>query len=353
MEPARSGGTGSGNVRNSAGGGGAGGYFGGGGGATGQSSANPGSSSGTGGGAASSFCEQRSAPGRSPPSPPQVQTVEPTTRSAPTALPRTAPEERGPTPGRPDRSWSSSPWGPSRTTRPSARSRARPKRRAPRAFATQPVVTLGDYNASAVVGDPVQLAIATHPAGTATLTCTSNPVASVSLGVASFAGCSISGPVGAYTLSATDTADGLLVATSSTITLSPGTPTHLAFVQGPTSTTAGTAISPAVTVAVEDAAGNTETGDHTTRGRVDWYEPRGGTLTGGFAVTVVRRRGHLLGPLDQQDRHGLHADGKQHAELHRGHLVGLQHHRRARPTTWPSSRARRHTVPAGSLIPRR
>ena len=112
-------------------------------------------------------------------------------------------------------------------------------------FATQPVVTLKDYTAVVVNGDPVQLAIATHPAaGTGTLTCTANPVTSNASGVASFAGCSISGPVGAYTLSATDTADGLVVATSSTITLSPGTPTHLAFVQGPTTTAASTAMTP-------------------------------------------------------------------------------------------------------------
>ena len=150
---------------------------------------------------------------------------------------------------------------------------------------------------------------------------------SVALGVASFAGCSISGPVGAYTLSATDTNDGLVVATSSTITLSPGTPTHLAFVQGPTNATAGSAISPAVTVAVEDAAGNVETGDHTTTVGVSiGTNPGGGTLTGGFCRHGCRRRRHLLGALHQQDRHGLHADGKQHAELHRGDLVGLQHH---------------------------
>ncbi len=157
------------------------------------------------------------------------------------------------------------------------------------AFATQPVVTLGDYTGLAVVGDPVQLAIATHPvAGTGTLTCTTNPVTSGALGVASFAGCSISGPVGAYTLSATDTNDGLVVATSSTITLSPGTATHLAFVQGPTNTTAGSAISPAVKVAVEDAAGNVETGDGTTTiGVAIGTNPGGGTLTGGFSVTVV------------------------------------------------------------------
>ena len=42
-------------------------------------------------------------------------------------------------------------------------------------------------------------------------------------------------------------------------TVTVGTPTKLAFVQGPTNTAAGAAITPAVKVAVEDANGNIET----------------------------------------------------------------------------------------------
>ena len=137
--------------------------------------------------------------------------------------------------------------------------------------------------------DPVQLAIATQPAGgTATLTCTANPVSSSAAGVATFAGCSISGPVGAYTLSATDTADGQVVATSTTITLSPGTATHLAFVQEPSNAQAASTITPAVTVAVEDAANNVETANHTTTVSLAiGTNPSGGSLTGGSATTVV------------------------------------------------------------------
>jgi len=43
-----------------------------------------------------------------------------------------------------------------------------------------------------------------------------------------------------------------------------GPPTKLAFIQGPTNTAAGATITPAVTVAVEDANGNAETSDNAT-----------------------------------------------------------------------------------------
>ena len=149
-------------------------------------------------------------------------------------------------------------------------------------------MTIGDTTGAAV-SDPVQLSIATQPsAGAGTLSCTANPVTSNASGVAIFAGCSLSGPVGAYTLSATDTADGLVVATSTTITLSPGTATHLAFVQGPTNAQAGSTIAPAVTVAVEDAANNVETANHTTIVSLAiGTNPSGGALSGGSATTVV------------------------------------------------------------------
>ena len=276
------------NGRNAAGGGGGGGYFGGGGGAAGQSGTGTSSASGSGGGAASSFwnatygtatfsnisttaanCGQSNA---------QCTTSTTSNGSGGTARNTGASGSLVVkyTVGAVQTQSSFS-------TQPSAAATSGT------AFTTQPVVSLGDYTGAHVVGDPVLLSIATHPAaGAGTLNCTLNPVTSVALGVASFGGCSIIGPVGAYTLSATDTNDGLVVATSSTITLSPGTPTKLAFTQNPTAAVAGAAISPAVTVAVEDAAGNVETGDHTTTvGLSITTNPGGGTLTGGFAVTVV------------------------------------------------------------------
>ena len=118
------------------------------------------------------------------------------------------------------------------------------------------------------------------------------------------------------------------VASSST-----GPPTKLAFIQGPSNAAAGATISPAVTVAVEDANGNVETTDNaTTVSLAIGTNPGGGTLTGGSAVTVASGRRHLLGPLHQQGWDGLHPDGLEHTVVHRGHLGGLQHHGTGPPT---------------------
>ena len=68
----------------------------------------------------------------------------------------------------------------------------------------------------------------------------------------------------------------------------PGPPAKLAFVQGPSNTAAGAAITPAVTVAVEDANGNVETSDNATQVSLAiGTNPGGGTLSGGSAVTVA------------------------------------------------------------------
>jgi outer membrane protein assembly factor BamB len=67
-----------------------------------------------------------------------------------------------------------------------------------------------------------------------------------------------------------------------------GPPTKLAFVQGPSNTAVGAAITPAVTVAVEDANGNVETSDNATQVSLAiGTNPAGGTLSGGSAVTVA------------------------------------------------------------------
>jgi outer membrane protein assembly factor BamB len=67
-----------------------------------------------------------------------------------------------------------------------------------------------------------------------------------------------------------------------------GPATKLAFIQGPTNTAAGATITPAVTVAVEDANGNVETSDNATQVSLAiGTNPAGGTLSGGSAVTVA------------------------------------------------------------------
>jgi hypothetical protein len=80
-------------------------------------------------------------------------------------------------------------------------------------------------------------------------------------GVATFSNLVIN-TAGSYTMAATDA--GLIGANSVPFAISPLASTKLAFVQQPTGTTAGTAISPAVTVAVEDTNGNTVTTDTST-----------------------------------------------------------------------------------------
>ena len=67
-----------------------------------------------------------------------------------------------------------------------------------------------------------------------------------------------------------------------------GPPTKLAFVQGPSNTVAGAAMTPAVKVAVEDANGNIETSDNADQVSLAiGTNPAGGTLSGGSAVTVA------------------------------------------------------------------
>ena len=93
-----------------------------------------------------------------------------------------------------------------------------------------------------------------------------------------------------YRVRATDTAGDLSpysnVATTTTTTIGPAT--KLAFVQGPSNTAVGAAITPAVTVAVEDANGNIETSDNATQVSLAiGTNPASGTLSGGSAVTVA------------------------------------------------------------------
>ena len=57
-------------------------------------------------------------------------------------------------------------------------------------------------------------------------------------------------------------------------------------------------------MAVEDASGNVETGDHaTTISLAIGTNPGGGTLSGGAGVTVTAGVATFSGPLHQQGRH--------------------------------------------------
>ncbi len=101
----------------------------------------------------------------------------------------------------------------------------------------------------------VAIAIGTNPPGTGVLTGTT-PVNAVA-GVASFSDLNINVVGNGYTLNAS--ASGVTGTSSATFNIIPNTVDHLVFTQGPTSATAGVAISPAVVVTAFDASNNVAT----------------------------------------------------------------------------------------------
>ena len=177
-------------------------------------------------------------------------------------------------------------------------------------------------SATAVVGSPQQLAFLVQPSnvaanavmapavqvvaqdafghpvaaftGNVTLVLGANPgsaslggtltVAAVA-GVATFGDLALNQPGAGYTLVAGSS--GLSSATSAPFDVSSGVATQLAFVQQPTSATAGTAITPAVTVQVRDANGNlVPTATNAVTVAIG-TNPGSGTLTGTATVNAV------------------------------------------------------------------
>jgi alpha-tubulin suppressor-like RCC1 family protein len=104
-------------------------------------------------------------------------------------------------------------------------------------------------------------------------------------GVVTFSHLSIDKLGTGYTLMATST--GLTAATSATFDVTPGPAAQLSFAVQPTGATAGTAISPAVTVTVQDAGGNTVTSATTSITVAIGTNPGGGTLSGTATVAAV------------------------------------------------------------------
>jgi len=126
----------------------------------------------------------------------------------------------------------------------------------------------------------VTLAIATNPGGgTLGGTLTVNAVA----GVATFNNLSINNVGTGYTLSATSAS--LTAATSNAFNITSAAATKLAFYQQPSNTTVSTAISPAVTVQIQDASGNLVSSD--TRTITVSKSVCGGTLGGTTSVAAV------------------------------------------------------------------
>ena len=120
-------------------------------------------------------------------------------------------------------------------------------------------VAVEDASGNVETGDnatKVSLAIGTNPGGG---TLTGGSAVTVASGIATFSGLSVNKVGTGYTLTAAST-PSFTPATSAAFNITPGAPTQLAIIQGPSNTPAGANITPAVTVAVEDANGNVETG---------------------------------------------------------------------------------------------
>ena len=127
----------------------------------------------------------------------------------------------------------------------------------------------------------ITVAIGTNPnsgvlSGTATATAVN--------GVATFSGLSIDKAGIGYTLHATS---GLLTAADSTaFDIGAGAPARVVFLQQPTSATAGVSIAPAITVQVQDAAGNPVIGSPISVTMTIQTNPGSGVLAGTTTVAT-------------------------------------------------------------------
>jgi len=131
-------------------------------------------------------------------------------------------------------------------------------------------------------GAAIAMAIGINP-GSGTLSGTVSHAA-VS-GLATFSGLSINNAGSGYTLVASST--GLTAATSPPFDISVGSATKLGFFVQPTSTTGGTAISPAVQVEIQDVGGNRVSGATNSVTLAIANNANAGTLSGTRTVAAV------------------------------------------------------------------
>ena len=127
----------------------------------------------------------------------------------------------------------------------------------------------------------ITVAIGTNPVG-GNLSGTKT-VAAVA-GVATFSDLAINRNGAGYTLTAKTSGLAQIASTSFDILLGP--PSQIVFIAQPTTTSAGTAIAPAVQVEIQDAAGNTETGYTTNVTLSITVNPGSGTLSGTTTVAA-------------------------------------------------------------------
>ena len=112
-------------------------------------------------------------------------------------------------------------------------------------------------------------------------------------------------------------------------------------------------MTPAVTVAVEDANGNVETSDNaTTVSLAIGTNPGGGTLTGGSAVTVAAGIATFSGLSINKTGTGYTLTASSTPVVHHGDLDGVHHHRRSRhPARLRPAADHRHCRPRPSPRP--
>src|SRR5487761_697391 len=145
-------------------------------------------------------------------------------------------------------------------------------------------VTIEDASGNTVTSatNTVSIAISNNPSsGTLAGTLTASPVN----GVATFWNLSINKLGTGYTLVASAT--GLTSATSSAFNVTAGTAAKLVFSVEPSNAGAGSAITPAVQVTIEDASGNTVTSATNTVSIAISNNPSSGTLAGTLTASPV------------------------------------------------------------------
>ena len=126
------------------------------------------------------------------------------------------------------------------------------------AFVPQPSVAVQDAGGNTVTSNVVSITLSvTGAPGGVALACTGTTTHVVAAGVATFAGCALTGTAATYSLHATN---GTQTGTSANIVLGFGTATHLVFTGEPgTPEVNGAAMTPQPSVTVEDVSGNTVT----------------------------------------------------------------------------------------------
>ena len=165
------------------------------------------------------------------------------------------------------------------------------------AFTTQPsnatagalispavVVTVEDSLGNTVTSatNTINLSFNTNPGGSSLGGTTS--VNAVN-GVATFPNLNLNKVGSSYALQATS--GTLTAATSSTFNITPGTATQLVYTTQPVTTPPGATITPALTVAIEDASGNIVTSSTTSVSIAISSNPGSGTLSGTTTVSAV------------------------------------------------------------------